>query len=66
MRLDEIDGTDAASRRVKALKASAKRAKDQAKHLKARADVADQQMQAKQARTSLGQARAAMKSSTLS
>jgi hypothetical protein len=64
--VDEIDGSDAASKRVKALKASAKRAKDQAKQLKARADVADEQVKAKQARTALAQARSAARASALS
>lgn len=40
MRLHEIDGSDAASQRVKALKDEAKRAKDRAKQVNAKADLA--------------------------
>ena len=40
MRLEEIDGSDAATQRVKALKDEAKRAKDKAAQVKARADTA--------------------------
>jgi hypothetical protein len=40
MRLEEIDGSSAASQRVKALRDEAKRAKDRAKQVTARADMA--------------------------
>ena len=40
MKLEEIDGSDAATLRVKALKDEAKRAKDKAAQVKAKADTA--------------------------
>ncbi|MFC7461548.1 hypothetical protein [Hydrogenophaga defluvii] len=40
MKLEEIDGSDAATQRVKALKDEAKRAKERAAQVKARADTA--------------------------
>lgn len=40
MKLEEIDGSDAASQRVKALKDEAKRARERAAQVKAKADTA--------------------------
>ncbi len=49
MRLNEIDGSDAATQRVKALKDEAKRAKDKATQVKARADMAAAALSAQKA-----------------
>lgn len=49
MRLEEIDGSDTASQRVRALKDEAKRAKDRAKQVTARADMAAAALSAQQA-----------------
>ena len=49
MRLEEIDGSDAATQRVKALKDEAKRAKDRAKQVTAKADMAAASLSAQKA-----------------
>lgn len=49
MRLNEIDGSDAANQRVKALKDEAKRAKDHAKQVTAKADIAAASLSAQKA-----------------
>lgn len=51
MRLDEIDGSSAAERRVDRLKANAKTMKDRAKQLKSQADASAAQLKMRQSRT---------------
>lgn len=50
MRLDEIDGSSAAERRVDRLKANAKTARERAKQLKAQADASAAQLRMRQSR----------------
>ncbi len=49
MKLEEIDGSDAATQRVKALKDEAKRAKEKAAQVKVRADTAAATLSAQKA-----------------
>ncbi|WP_374672300.1 hypothetical protein [Acidovorax temperans] len=65
MRLQEIDGSDAASQRVKALKYEAKRAKDRAKQVKARADMAAASLLAQKACKQAAMARQASSTSMI-
>ena len=55
MRIDEIQPGIAAERRVKALTANAKAAKDRAKQLKTQADISADQLEMQKSRQSLSQ-----------
>jgi hypothetical protein len=55
MRLEEIDGSNAAEQRVKRLKANAKSARDRAKQLKAQADAGAERLKMQQSRQKLAQ-----------
>lgn len=55
MRIDEIQPGSAAERRVKALTANAKAAKERAKQLKTQADISADQLEMQRSRQSLSQ-----------
>lgn len=63
MRLDEIDGSNAAERRVNRLKANAKTARDRAKQLKAQADASAAQFEMQQSRKRFASTRKAAQTS---
>jgi hypothetical protein len=65
MRLEEFDGTSAAERRVKGLKANADAAKRQAKQLKANADLNAERLRMRQSREKLAQLRKTSAMSTV-
>lgn len=65
MRLEEIDGTSAAERRVKRMKDNAKAAKDRAKQLKAQADMNADRLEMQKSRAALTQAQRSAVTSTI-
>jgi hypothetical protein len=65
MRLEEIEGSNAAEQRVKQMKASAKAAKDAAKRMKAQADASAERLDIQNSRQQLAQLQRVSGSSTI-
>jgi DNA repair exonuclease SbcCD ATPase subunit len=65
MRLEEIDGTSAAERRVKRMKDNAKAAKEHARQLRAQADMSADRLEMQKDRAALVQAQRSAVTSTI-